>query len=227
MSTALGVYNGVPSGRSSVRSVSVDVQDPREPGQAALSEEISHSQYRRPAPAAATILEAPRLCACGTCGLPAPIAKRTDRRSGAIAGRPLRFVKGHAARLRSKLSFADITEDWFLDHVDTTGRHWFADATEATIEGHRVHMARIGVLLWKRQPVTPETLGKFWLARRCRHGCVRPDHQTIAQPGRNRYLVRETEKVRTNAAIEAARVRMAAFRAERTDNKEKSAAAVD
>ncbi len=34
------------------------------------------------------------LCQCG-CGLPAPIAKRTDRRYGAVRGQPRRFVKGH------------------------------------------------------------------------------------------------------------------------------------
>ena len=65
----------------------------------------------------------------------------------------------------------------------------------------------------KHQPVTAESLAKFWLARRCRYGCVRPDHQTIAPPGRNRYLVREAEKVRTAAAIEAVRVRMKVLRA--------------
>ncbi len=146
------------------------------------------------------------LCGCGTCGLPAPISKKTDRRSGSIAGQPQRFVRGHAVRLRwrlememraargyegsrpeeqhrnqrsrlRRLAFADITEDWFLAHVDTTGRHWFADATEVTIEGHRVHMARIGVLLWQHRPVTLEALANLRLGRRCcGRRCCRPDH---------------------------------------------------
>lgn len=203
---ALGVYNGVPLGQKSVGGYSASMPTPREPGALAPSGEISdpHAQY--PAPAAATPPEAPRLCSCG-CKRPAPIARKTDRRSGAVGGQPLRFVKGHAARLRSKLSFADITEDWFLDHVDTTSGHWFADATEATVKGHRVHMARIGVLLWQHQAVTPEALANLRLARRCRRGCVRPDHQVVllSRP--------KPERMFRTVAIEAARARLAAFRA--------------
>lgn len=35
-----------------------------------------------------------KLCECG-CGLPAPIARRTDRRAGLFKGHPARFIKGH------------------------------------------------------------------------------------------------------------------------------------
>lgn len=38
-------------------------------------------------------------CQCG-CGLPAPIAKETNRPTGRIAGQPLRFRRGHNTRLR-------------------------------------------------------------------------------------------------------------------------------
>jgi hypothetical protein len=38
-----------------------------------------------------------RLCACG-CGEAVPVARRTDRRTGAVAGRPGRFVHGHNPR---------------------------------------------------------------------------------------------------------------------------------
>lgn len=34
------------------------------------------------------------LCQCG-CGLSAPIAKHTDRKHGAVKGRPQRFIQGH------------------------------------------------------------------------------------------------------------------------------------
>lgn len=37
------------------------------------------------------------LCECG-CGLPAPIAPRTERKRGYVAGEPRRFVHGHNAR---------------------------------------------------------------------------------------------------------------------------------
>lgn len=39
------------------------------------------------------------LCGCG-CGAATPIASQTDSRSGAEIGQPVRFVKGHQARLR-------------------------------------------------------------------------------------------------------------------------------
>jgi hypothetical protein len=38
-----------------------------------------------------------KLCECG-CGQPAPIAKKNHTRTGAIKGRPLRFIKGHGSR---------------------------------------------------------------------------------------------------------------------------------
>lgn len=39
----------------------------------------------------------PKLCDCG-CGIPAPIAKRTDLRRQMVKGEPTRFVLGHAQR---------------------------------------------------------------------------------------------------------------------------------
>ena len=41
------------------------------------------------------------LCACG-CGQLAPLAKKTDRRKGAIKGRPLQFISGHNVRVRHR-----------------------------------------------------------------------------------------------------------------------------
>jgi len=38
-----------------------------------------------------------KLCECGKCGLPAPIAKRTDARRGHVKGQPMRFIAGHRA----------------------------------------------------------------------------------------------------------------------------------
>jgi hypothetical protein len=40
-----------------------------------------------------------KLCECG-CGQPAPIAKATNKTTGAIIGKPQRFVLWHAARVR-------------------------------------------------------------------------------------------------------------------------------
>lgn len=44
------------------------------------------------------------LCECGTCGLPAPIAKLTNRKLGHVKGQPVRFISGHSTRLRYKPS---------------------------------------------------------------------------------------------------------------------------
>jgi hypothetical protein len=46
-----------------------------------------------------TISDAPRLCECG-CGVQAPVATRHDPRRGYVKGQPMRFVAGHAARLK-------------------------------------------------------------------------------------------------------------------------------
>lgn len=46
-----------------------------------------------------------KLCECG-CGLPAPIAQRTDTRAGVVKGQPRRFVAGHSGKFKYK-SLAD------------------------------------------------------------------------------------------------------------------------
>lgn len=39
-------------------------------------------------------MTAPKLCECG-CGLAAPVATMTDRRSGVVKGQPTRYIRGH------------------------------------------------------------------------------------------------------------------------------------
>ena len=41
------------------------------------------------------------LCQCG-CGLPAPLARDTDRRRGNIKGQPQRYILGHQTRTRRR-----------------------------------------------------------------------------------------------------------------------------
>lgn len=41
------------------------------------------------------------LCRCG-CGKPAPLATRTDARSGLVRGEPARFIRGHAGSAIAK-----------------------------------------------------------------------------------------------------------------------------
>lgn len=53
-----------------------------------------------------------KLCECG-CGLPAPVAKQTDTRSGHIKGKPMRFILGHAQTIS--------VEERFWSFVDKSG----------------------------------------------------------------------------------------------------------
>ena len=48
-----------------------------------------------------------KLCECG-CGLPAPIAKKTQRDQGAIAGQPQRFIRNHHFPKRTREPFERI-----------------------------------------------------------------------------------------------------------------------
>lgn len=73
------------------------------------------SRFRSAQLAAQRALEVPRevkLCECG-CGEPAPIAARTSARWGHVQGQPMRFIRGHSARLTAAsytdaLNIADV-----------------------------------------------------------------------------------------------------------------------
>jgi len=98
-----------------------------------------------------------------------------------VAGQPLKFLKGHAARLHNKLESTDITPAWFDAHVviDIVKGCWLADAVQITVGTRRVYTAHLALLLHQELPVTANALD--WLrVRRCRRNlhCVRPDHMT-------------------------------------------------
>ncbi len=65
------------------------------------------------------------LCACG-CGRPAPIAMRNNAKLGHVRGQPIRFIAGHATRLRPTRSM----EERFWEKVEKRGPdecwHWTA-----------------------------------------------------------------------------------------------------
>jgi hypothetical protein len=66
-----------------------------------------------------------KLCECGKCGLPTPIAKRTDARRGHVKGQAMRFVRGHRASRRDRM----IAGDWRnlakpAEVVAETGMPW-------------------------------------------------------------------------------------------------------
>lgn len=54
-----------------------------------------------------------KLCECG-CGLPAPIAKRTNKKLGHVKGQPVRFIVGHHNKVREIVP----KENRFWEKVD-------------------------------------------------------------------------------------------------------------
>jgi len=207
-----------PEGHELAGSPSAAQSAPREGLRLAHGAAISVPKHSPPASPVAEILEAPSscgmpTCACG-CGIPVSIARRTDARTGAVAGQPLKFLKGHAARLHNKLEFCDITPAWFDADVilSTVNGCWLADAIQMTIEGRRVYTAHLALLLRQGLPVTANALD--WLrVRRCRRNlhCVRPDHMVDLEES-------PPENVRRGrAAIEAARPKAMANRTARPE----------
>jgi len=189
---------------------------PREAPPLAPGQEISPGLVSPPTPPAGPFLEvssssALPTCACG-CGEVTKIAKKTDARTGAVKGEYQRFVRGHAGRPH-RLEFADITAAWFDAHV-TIGIAkgcWIADPVTVTIGGCRVRMAHIALLLSEGLPVTAKAISALRVRSRCqKRKCIRPDHMLTFDGEPAEDLLRRA------AAIEHARARWAAFKAERT-----------
>lgn len=113
-----------------------------------------------------------KLCECG-CGEPAPIARGTDRRTGAIKGQPQRFVKGHSNRLRGAAYF--VVED---RGYATPCRVW-QGATAGSgygvrlLDGRRVYVHRAA---WEQANGRPVPAG-FQVLHRCDvPPCAEPTH---------------------------------------------------
>lgn len=84
-------------------------------------------------------LDEPKLCEC-ECGRPAPLAKKTNAKLGHIKGWPVRFISGHARRLRPETHYdIDAGGCWVWrgplmtsgyghltrDHVTHAAHRWF------------------------------------------------------------------------------------------------------
>jgi hypothetical protein len=143
-------------------------------------------------------------CACG-CGRPTKRATQTNRKTGAVKGEYQRFLRGHGAYKR-KLKFVDLTPEWLEAFVDKSGPsgHWLTDTIQVTVEGRRVSLGRIAVLL-RDGPVTTEALGRLKVRGRCHHPrCTNPSHYSVfCQP-----LFQSSS---TTDAFRAYATRMAAF----------------
>jgi hypothetical protein len=58
-------------------------------------------------------------CQCG-CGQQTRLARRTDRRDGALKGKPLRFIHGHNTRCQTPIA----TRFWIAVDIRTTDECW-------------------------------------------------------------------------------------------------------
>lgn len=85
-----------------------------------------------------------KLCECG-CGLPAPIALRTYRRSGLFKGYPARFIKGHNRK-----------ETTAMEQVETTTP---ATATAAPVMPQAPQEPVAAPVAGSAAPVAPEAAG--------------------------------------------------------------------
>lgn len=69
-----------------------------------------------------------KLCECG-CGRPAPIAKRSNRERGHVAGQPTRFIAGHNHFVNG-LSYYHWVAQQVADHVGDECLVWRFNTTE-------------------------------------------------------------------------------------------------
>ncbi len=79
-----------------------------------------------------------KLCDCG-CGLPAPVARRSDRRAGVIKGQPHRFIRGHATRRCMPDYYVDANGCWIWQRGLSCGGY---GQTGRGSDAHRVYYER-------------------------------------------------------------------------------------
>lgn len=110
-------------------------------------------------------------CLCG-CGLPAPIAQRSDPRRGWIKGEPLRFRQGHGRRKHFDAQFCEedrgyLTPCWVWIGSTRTGYGVYTGFDGRAAQAHRFAFERAGGII-------PDG---YELDHLCRVPlCVNPDH---------------------------------------------------
>lgn len=81
------------------------------------------------------------LCACG-CGLPAPIAKQTNKRLGHVAGRVIKYRQGHGRIKRDPVPYFVIDPDtgcWVWQRSLNNGGYGVLFHTGKNRKAHRVY----------------------------------------------------------------------------------------
>lgn len=113
------------------------------------------------------------LCECG-CGLPAPLAKRTDKRWGWTKNRPKRFIQGHNPYVRGGVASRPPSER-FWPKVHKTDLCWFwIGSTAAT--GYPFFEGTTATRFAYEELVGPIPTG-YHLDHLCRNTrCVNPAH---------------------------------------------------
>ena len=116
-------------------------------------------------------LEPCGMCQCG-CGTKAPLAPQTDRRLGWIAGRPLRYVRGHNNIGRGPLYTIDeITGCWiwarFKDHLGYGKVAYRRNGKQTSTQAHR----------WMYECHNGTVPASLDIHHLCHNpSCVNPDH---------------------------------------------------
>jgi hypothetical protein len=100
------------------------------------------------------VIDSPKLCECGKCGLPAPIATQTSTKMGWVKGQPKRFIRGHYAHVQPLRPLAERfwlkvdkngpmpNSDAIAIHPEITGLCcWLFSGKD--VKGKRVHHPRI------------------------------------------------------------------------------------
>jgi len=101
-------------------------------------------------------MEQPKLCECG-CGHPAPIAKETSKKRGAVKGQPQRFIHGHGLRRPPRL-FVEVEQrigrgvviDPEVHLPPAEGRNEGARAARLRCDCGKEYVARLHNLLSKK-----------------------------------------------------------------------------
>ena len=150
-------------------------------------------------------MESGKLCECG-CGMPAPLASKTDSRTGAVKGQPQRYVRFHKHRKCQSVSVGSLPER-FWSKVDIRGEdecwNWRAGMSQQgygsvkikrkNTQAHKVAFLLGGGVLTQQKP---------WVLHKCDNpSCCNPAHlfagnvadnvKDMCQKERNKWVVGE------------------------------------